>query len=175
MKHLAIFSWNIIEKISIFFLGILFKILGKELTDEAKEAFLQFVKFGLVGFTNTIISYVLNVLVLLFLEPYDVSWDFVAANTVAFVLSVLSSYLLNGAFVFKVEEGQTRNPWKTLLKTYIAYAFTGIILANVLSYIWINVFGISKYIAPLVNLVVSVPINFFINKLWAFKGTDSGD
>ena len=29
---------------------------------------------------------------------------------------------------------------------------------------------ISKYLAPLINLVVSIPVNFLMNKLWAFKG-----
>ena len=93
-----------------------------------------------------------------------------AANTVAFILSVLWSFMLNSIFVFKKEEGEKRNPWKTLLKTYIAYGFTGIVLNNILSFIWINIFGISKYIAPLINLIISIPVNFFMNKLWAFKG-----
>ena len=66
--------------------------------------------------------------------------------------------------------GEKRSPWKALLKTYISYGFTGIILSNILSYVWIRVFGISKYLAPLINLVVSIPVNFLMNKLWAFKG-----
>ena len=170
MKKISDLLWSIIEKIAIFCLGILFKIIHKDLTEEAKDGFLQFVKFGLVGVTNTVISYVINVVVLLLLKPYDVSWDFVAANTVAFILSVLWSFMLNSIFVFKKEEGEKRNPWKTLLKTYIAYGFTGIVLNNILSFIWINLFGISKYIAPLINLIISIPVNFFMNKLWAFKG-----
>ncbi len=170
MKTLRTFLWNIIEKIAIFCLGILFKILHKDLTEEAKAGFLQFVKFGLVGVTNTVIGYVLNIGVLLLLKSYEVGWDYIAANIVSFALSVLWSFMLNSIFVFKEEEGEKRNPWKTLLKTYIAYGFTGIVLNNVLSFIWINVFGISKYIAPLINLIISIPVNFFMNKLWAFKG-----
>ena len=61
---------------------------------------------------------------------------------------------------------------KALLKTYMAYGFTGIILNNILSFIWIDKVGISKFIAPLINLIVSVPLNFIINKLWAFKSED---
>ncbi len=169
MKTISTFLWSIIEKIAIFCLSILFKIIHKDLTEEAKDGFLQFVKFGLVGVTNTVISYLINVVVLLFLKPYEVSWDFVAANTIAFILSVLWSFMLNSIFVFKKEEGEKRNLWKTLLKTYIAYGFTGIVLNNILSFIWINIFGISKYIAPLINLIISIPVNFFMNKLWAFK------
>ncbi len=172
MKSVSNFLWSIIEKIAIFCLGILFKILHKELTDEVKEGFLQFVKFGLVGVTNTVIGYVLNVGVLLLLAPQNVAWDYIAANIVSFVLSVLWSYMLNSIFVFKKEEGKERNPWKTLVKTYIAYGFTGIILNNVLSFVWINWFGVSKFIAPLINLIISIPVNFFMNKLWAFKSEE---
>ena len=129
----------------------------------------QFVKFGLVGVTNTAVSYVINILVLKLLQPYHLSWDFVAGNVVAFVLSVLWSFYWNNKYVFRKGEGQTRNLGRALLKTYVAYGLTGIVLANVLSWVWINVFGISKYVAPLINLVVSIPLNFIINKFWAFK------
>ena len=62
-----------------------------------------------------------------------------------------------------------RSLGKALLKTYVAYGLTGIVLANALSYVWINVFGISKYVAPLINLTISIPLNFIINKCWAFR------
>ena len=71
-----------------------------------------------------------------------------------------------------VESGKKINLGKALLKTYMAYGFTGIILNNILSFIWIDKVGISKFIAPLINLIVSVPLNFIINKLWAFKSED---
>ena len=169
MEKIGDILWSWIEAIVRFFLKLLFKILHKELTEETVQAFLQFVKFGIVGLINTFVSYFINVLVLKVLEPFDVSWDFVAGNVIAFIISVFSSFMLNSHFVFKEEEGQKRNMWATLLKTYIAYGFTGIILSNVLSYVWINIFGISKYIAPLINLIVSVPVNFIMNKLWAYK------
>ncbi len=169
MKTIGTFLWNLIEIIVRFCLKILFKIIHKELTEETTQSFLQFVKFGIVGFINTFVSYFINVIVLKLLEPFDVSWDFIAGNVIAFIISVFSSFMLNSHFVFKEEEGEKRNMWATLLKTYIAYGFTGIILANVLSFVWINLLGISKYIAPLINLIVSVPVNFFMNKLWAYK------
>ena len=111
----------------------------------------------------------LNVLVLLALKPLNVSWDFIVGNMVAFILSVLWSFYWNNRFVFTVQEGQHRSIWRALLKTYVAYGFTGIILNNILSWLWINVLDISKFIAPLINLIISVPVNFIINKMWAFK------
>ena len=162
--------WKVIEKICYNCLEFFWKkLLKKELPDKVFISFMQFVKFGIVGVTNTVVSYLLNIGTLFILKPFVVSWDYIAGNMVGFFLSVLWSFYWNNKFVFVAEEGEKRSVWKTLLKTYISYGFTGIVLNNVLSYIWINIFNISKYIAPLINLILSVPINFLINKLWAFK------
>ena len=96
-------------------------------TENLVDNMVQFVKFGLVGVTNTVISYVLNILILALLFPLAVSWDFVVGNVVAFVLSVLWSFYWNNRFVFSMQEGEERKVWKALLKTYVAYAFTGIV------------------------------------------------
>lgn len=147
----------------------LLKIIHKEDREDLVTSLTQFVKFGMVGVTNTIVGYLINILVLKLLQPYHFSWDYVAGNVVSFILSVLWSFYWNNKYVFTQEEGQKRNKWAALLKTYISYGFTGIVLTNILSYVWINMLGISKYIAPLINLIVSIPLNFIINKLWAFK------
>ena len=145
------------------------RLLHIPLKENTLQSLVQFVKFGLVGVTNTAVSYVVNILVLKLLQPYHLSWDYVAGNVVAFLLSVLWSFYWNNKYVFRKGEGQKRNLGKALLKTYVAYGLTGIVLANVLSWVWINVFGISKYVAPLINLVISIPLNFIINKFWAFR------
>lgn len=146
-----------------------FSLFKKEISDRTANSILQFIKFGVVGLSNTIISYLINVLILLGMRTLQIEWDYIVANVVAFVLSVLWSFYWNNRFVFRVGEGEERSIGKALLKTYVAYGFTGIILNNLLSWFWITVMGISKFIAPLINLIVSVPLNFVINKLWAFK------
>lgn len=130
----------------------------------------QFIKFGIVGVSNTVISYVINIGILLAMRPLNLGWDYLVGNIVSFLLSVLWSFYWNNKYVFVIEDGEKRSIWKALLKTYISYGFTGIILNNVLSWVWIDIFNISKYIAPIINLLASVPINFIMNKLWAFKG-----
>lgn len=71
--------------------------------------------------------------------------------------------------VFRLEDGQKRSVWKALIKTYISYSFTGLFLNNVLLILWVQIFHISELIAPVINLLISVPVNFLINKFWAFK------
>ncbi len=147
----------------------LIKLFKKDLSDQVLHSLTQFLLFGIVGVSNTVISYLLNILVLALLHPYHLAWDYVAGNMVAFLLSVLWSFYWNNRIVFTQKEGSERSLWKALLKAYAAYGFTGIILNNILSWLWISVFHISKYVAPLINLVISVPLNFVINKLWTFK------
>ena len=140
-----------------------------DINEHMMENLIQFVMFGIVGVSNAIIHYLTNILVLVLLCPFGISWDYMAGNIVAFLLSVLWSFYWNNRIVFTQKEGQQRNLCKALLKAYFAYGFTGIILNNILSWLWISIFYISKYIAPLINLVISVPLNFVINKLWTFK------
>ena len=159
--------WKWIEAIVRFFL---LKVFRLKLSEDQIQAFLQFVKFGLIGVTSTVISYVLYLVSLLALQKVcSPKYDYLIAQIIAFVLSVLWSYFWNNRLVFKKDENETRSFWKSLLKCYASYAFTGLFLNTILSYLWVDVIGISKLIAPIINLLVSVPINFFMNKLWAFK------
>lgn len=135
-----------------------------------KRNLIQFIKFGIVGVSNTLVSYLLNLLCLFVLDRYNMAYDYVIANTVAFVLSVLWSFYWNERFVFtEKQEGYRSNRLVRLLKMYLSYGFTGIILNNVLSYVWISVLGISKVIAPLINSAIGVPINYILNKKWTFE------
>lgn len=145
------------------------RILRKDKDEEFVNGLVEFVKFGIVGVSNTFIGYFINVMVLLIMHPFDVSWDYFVGNIISFFLSVLWSFFWNNKYVFVLKEGEERSIWKALLKTYISYGFSGLVLSNILSWVWVSGLGISKFIAPLLNLIVSVPVNFVMNKLWAFK------
>ena len=49
----------------------------------------------------------------------------------------------------------------------------GLFLNSILSLVWVEVFHRSKVIAPIINLLISVPLNFIMNKFWAFKSNSS--
>jgi len=120
----------------------------------------QFIKFGIVGVSNTLISLAIYyIFVFISKDLYNVGY------TVGFVVSVLNAYFWNNKFVFKKsQEGNT----KPLIKTFISYGSTfllGMVLLNVM----VKHFGISEYIAPIINLLITIPINFLLNKFWAFK------
>lgn len=94
---------------------------------------------------------------------------YLVAQVIAFILSVLWSFYWNNKIVFSLQEGEERSVFKTLIRTFISYSFTGLFLNSILLIFWVKVLHISEFIAPVINLLVSVPLNFVINKFWAFK------
>ncbi len=159
--------FDTIEKCIKYFL---YGILKLSISEKKVQALIEFVKFGVIGLTNTVISYVIYVLLLLLLQRFGMflNIDYLIAQVIGFVLSVLWSFYWNNRVVFE-DENKKRNTFQALMKTYVSYAFTGLFLNSVLSILWVEVFHWSKMIAPIVNLLVSVPLNFLLNKFWAFK------
>lgn len=131
----------------------------------------QFLKFGIVGVSNTIISYVLYMVFLIFFKSKNVfpTYNYLIAQVISFLLSVLWSFYWNNKYVFMKQTGEQRSLLYSLLKTYASYSFTGIFLNSLLLIIWVKFLNISEFIAPIINLLVSVPLNFLINKYWAFR------
>ncbi|SFU85076.1 GtrA family protein [Butyrivibrio sp. M55] len=136
-----------------------------------KEGFLQFIKFGIVGGTNTVIGYLIYVVSLKTLRSLGLfpNIDLYIAQFIMFILSVAWSFYWNNKMVFKREDGEQRNILLALVKTYISYAFTSLILSEILLYLWCNLIGLDDYIAPIINLLITVPLNYFIQKYWAFN------
>ncbi|GHV83438.1 sugar translocase [Spirochaetia bacterium] len=130
-----------------------------------KNNFLQFLKFGVVGLSNTLVSYGVYYVCVRFFDIH-----YIAANIIAFIIAVLNSFYWNKKFVFKGLSGKKEH-FKALLKLYITNVFTGVFLSNALLFIEVELLGIDKYIAPLINIAAIMPVNYLISKYWAFNKT----
>ena len=161
-------AWKMIFGIIERLLKWFFSLFGLHLKDNQLFVIRQFIQFCMVGVSNALVSYLLNVTVITLTRPYDIRYDYMIANITAFVLSVLWSYHWNNRYVF-AEGEEKRHRIHTLTKAYLTYAFSGIVLNNVLSTIWINILGLSKYVAPLLNIPFTMPVNFLISKFWTYK------
>lgn len=95
-------------------------------------------------------------------------WHEQISNIVAFIITVFISFMLNGNFVFN-ENKKERSFWKSLGKLYAANSTTGVFITAALLHVEEQIFGIEHYIATLMNLVVTVPINFLLNKFWVYN------
>lgn len=128
-----------------------------------RASLLQFVKFGIVGLSNTLIAYAV------YAACVWLGCHYLVANGLGFVVGVLNAYYWSDRYVFKKGEGETRSALWTLVKTYLAYGATGLLLASFLLYVYVDRWQVSAYLAQLLVLVVTVPLNFIINKRWSFK------
>lgn len=124
-----------------------------------KNNIYQFIKFGLVGCSNTVISLAIYYVLVYFKINY------IIANIVGFIVSVLNAYYWNSKYVFK---SNNNNKKSKIIKTYCSYGLT-FLLSNGLLYFQVDILGISKIIAPIVSLLVTIPTNFLLNKFWTFK------
>lgn len=130
----------------------------------------QFLKFGIIGLSNTVLSYVVYLIFLSLFEKGKIflDFDYLVSSVLTFCICTVWSFYWNSRFTFKIGKGEQRNLWKAFIKTVVAYSLTGLFLHNVLLYVFVEWFGILKTIVPLISLIVTVPLNFLLNKYWAF-------
>lgn len=150
--------WKFVENVVCFFI---YKVFRLDLGEKTYLSLIQFIKFGMVGVLNNVISYVIYLIMM------RIGMHYTLASIIGFTVSVFNSYYWNNKYVF-VSDG-TRIWWQAFFKTYISYAGTGIVLNNILLIFWIEICGISVVIAPLINLFITIPINFLVNKFWAYR------
>lgn len=119
----------------------------------------QLAKFAIVGFSNAIVLLVVYNAFLKLGINYQISY------VIGFIVSVLNAYFWNNRYVFK---NSTSTFFRKLIKVYASYIITYILSAFLL-YIWTKIVGVPEEIAPVINIIITTPINFLLNKLWAFR------
>ena len=164
------------------------QVVTKQKNIGKRAAIWQFIKFGMVGAMNTIVNYVIYSICY-----YAFHTNVHVANIMGFVISVLNAYIWQSKFVFKESsKAAPRVWWKVLIKKYISYSFSGLFLTEILLLFWLNVINLGQYLggiatwlggfglqmsgydlavsaAPFLNMVITVPINFLVNKFWAYR------
>jgi putative flippase GtrA len=136
--------------------------LGVENREDLKKLVLQFIRFGFVGLSNTLVSLACYYLFLWINEDL-----YLVGSIVGTIVSIANAFFWNDRYVFPGGKHSWRAKLKRLGKTYVSYGGTSILTIALL---WLEVqLGVSRRIAPIVNLIITIPLNFIINKLWTFK------
>jgi len=124
-----------------------------------QELFNQFIKFGVIGVSNTLIHLAIY---------YSLSYlgaHYILAHVTGFVVSVLNAYYWNNKYVFTKTDTVVL---RTVLKVFVSYGIT-FLVSTLTLFIMVHYIGISDKIAPIINLLFTVPVNFLLNKYWAFQ------
>ena len=128
---------------------------------------IQFIKFAMVGASNAVVAYIFYVVFLLTFEFFGIleGIDYLVAQYLSFFLSVVWAYFWNNRHVF---DGSDKKWYSKFLKMLLVYSLTGIVLSTALLYLMVDIWGWSKLIAPIINIMIGLPINYLLNKFWTF-------
>lgn len=119
---------------------------------------IRFIKFGIVGISNTAL------LLLLYYTCIYIGFSYLWANTIAWIISIFNAYYWNNKYVFN-----SHRSWKEkLVKTYCAYGISYSV-SMALLYVFVDILRITDKIAPLLVLIITVPLNYILNRFWSFK------
>lgn len=132
----------------------------KDSEDIKRKALIQFIKFIIIGFSNAFINLAIYYGIILINKNL-----YLLANTIGYTCGILNSFYWNNKFVFK---NSSEKKMHSFIKTFMCYGIT-YLLQTALLFIMVDIFKWSRFIAPLINIVITTPINFLLNKYWAFK------
>ena len=144
------------------------KAKGTAILEQLKEkgfwpTMVQFVKFGIVGLSNTLISLAVYY-VFVWIDPGLYMWG----SAAGWVVSVLNAFYWSNRVVFKNESNTKKELLTRLLKSYLSYGST-FLLSQLLLWLEVEQWGVDEWLAPIVNLLITIPLNFVINKFWTFR------
>ena len=114
-----------------------------------------FLKFLLSGGVNTLITYIIYLVLLNYL-PYGFSYS------ISFGVGIIIAYSLNRFFVF-----HTKGNANTVLLFPLVYVIQYLV-GFMLVFLWVEMFNWHVFFAPLAATLVTIPLTYILTR-WVFK------
>lgn len=121
------------------------------------KIFQQFIKFGLVGGVNTLLTYIIYLMMCQFFSP-------TISIAVGYGITTIIGLIINKLWVFNNDSRFYTVIWKYYL-VYISSWFLTIVITSVLT----RYTNTNHVLIPLLTLSISIPFNFIFSKIWVFK------
>jgi putative flippase GtrA len=119
----------------------------------------QFVKFGIVGVSNTLLAFAVYTLLL---KVFGV-W-YLAASAIGFMVGAVNGFLLNRRWTFSGHVGDALTPVR-----WAVVQGCGLGLNEGLLYLWVAGVGLDKLVGQALAIVVVTTVTFFANRAWTFR------
>lgn len=119
----------------------------------------QFVKFGIVGVSNTLIFFFVYTLLL---KVFGV-W-YVAASGIGFAVGAINGFLWNRRWTFRGHVGDALTPVR-----WFVVQTTGLFANLGLVYTFVDGVGLDKLSGQAVTIVIVTVLTFFANRAWTFR------
>jgi putative flippase GtrA len=129
---------------------------------------LKAVSFGLIGLVNSAVDFGV-----FSFAYYYLGLPIIAANTLAWVIAVTGSYVLNSTITFAAESGR-----KLGVKRYFGFALSQVagFFANTAT-VWclVELLHIPAWAAKVAAIAVSFAVNFSLSHFVVFRARPGGD
>jgi putative flippase GtrA len=119
----------------------------------------QFVKFGIVGVSNTLLTFVVYTVLL---KGFGV-W-YLAASAAGFVVGATNGFLLNRRWTFREHVGDPLTPVR-----WAIVQGCGLAINEGLLYLFVQDARVEKLLAQALATVVVTLTTFFANRAWTFR------
>lgn len=119
----------------------------------------QFVKFGIVGVSNTLLTFVVYTVLL---KVFGV-W-YLAASAVGFVAGATNGFMWNRRWTFREHVGDALTPVR-----WAVVQGTGLAINEGLLYVLVDTAGLDKILAQVIATAFVTVSTFFANRAWTFR------
>jgi putative flippase GtrA len=119
----------------------------------------QFVKFGIVGVSNTLLAFAIYTVLL---KGFGV-W-YLAASAIGFVVGAVNGFLLNRRWTFAGHVGDSFTPVR-----WGVVQGCGLALNEGLLYLFVDGAGVEKLLGQAFATAIVTVITFLVNRAWTFR------
>jgi putative flippase GtrA len=119
----------------------------------------QFVKFGIVGVSNTVLAFAIYTVLL---KVFGV-W-YLGASAIGFVVGAINGFLLNRRWTFAGHVGDSLTPVR-----WGVVQGCGLALNEGLLYLFVDGVDIEKLLGQACATVIVTVITFIVNRAWTFR------
>ena len=123
------------------------------------KSLIQFIKFGIVGISNTLLT---AGVIWILLKVFHCS-DYIS-NLIGYIIGLINSFIWNRSWTFETKTRLSVTVFKFIVTFAISYLFQ---LGNL--YVLLHFTHIDPYLCQLLSIVVYTCINFVLNKYYTFK------
>jgi putative flippase GtrA len=124
----------------------------------------QFVKFAIVGVSNTLLFFGTYTLLYKVLGVY-----YLVASAIGFTVGAVNGFLLNRAWTFQGHVGDALTPVR-----WTIVQGCGLGLNELLLYLCASALGLDKLLAQALAIAIVVVLTFFANRAWTFRDRPAG-
>jgi putative flippase GtrA len=139
--------------------------LGDRATSTLQKPLLaQFVKFGIVGVSNTVLAFAVYAVLVKGLDVW-----YLAASAIGFAVGAVNGFLLNSRWTFREHAGDALTP----VRWFVVQGCG--LLANLgLVYLAVDGARLDKLVGQAIATVIVVVGTFFANRAWTFRAHPQG-